>query len=184
MTVKDIMRTVATLVGREDVVKYLLKESEGNEEVLSDIDLLTRLINIVVSELACSYVPMVAREKIEVKNGKFYFKDLTKTPLSVKNVYDYYGNQTAYSVTGEYIKTDLGVQIEYTILPSNYGLEDQLGYTEKDISPIILAYGTAAEYSISKGCFDEAVTWHNRYVNALSEVCLPKNKMVKQRSWI
>ena len=66
----------------------------------------------------------------------------------------------------------------------DYALSDTIGYTEKQVGKRILAYGLCAEFSIAEGRFNEAVTWHKRYVDALSEICLPENSYIKARRFM
>ena len=73
--------------------------------------------------------------------------------------------------------------VEYQYSPTNYALEDEIGYTEKDISSRVIAYGVASEVCIIEGEFEQAVMHHKRYVDEIALLTMPKNAMIKQRSW-
>jgi hypothetical protein len=87
-----------------------------------------------------------------------------------------------YSVRTEYIETNVkkGV-VCYQYVPGNYGLDDDIGYTEKDITPRILCFGVLGEFCLTERRFDESVMWRNRYVDEIASLVLPKNKSIKQR---
>jgi hypothetical protein len=73
--------------------------------------------------------------------------------------------------------------VEYRYRHTNYGLEDTIDYTEKDVSSTILAYGLAAEFALAEGDFDRACTMHDRYVEGVHAICKPKNRNTKARAW-
>jgi hypothetical protein len=75
-------------------------------------------------------------------------------------------------------------QIEYQYIPKNYQLDDKIGYTESDVSKTIIAYGAISELCLIERSFDESVMWRNRYMESLKKILLPKNKKIKQRSWL
>ena len=113
-----------------------------------------------------------------------FYKDLTEQALRIVKVTDFNGNQLDFKTDAEYFICNRDALIvNYEYLPPNYDLEDQIGYLETDISAGILSYGVNAEYSICEGRFNEAVMWHKRYADHISEICLPKNKRLKGRVW-
>ena len=184
MSIKDIVKNAALLLGRENVVDYF-NGGSANDETLRIVNNMTGLINLVISELACTYIPMVKKEKVNVSRGKVYYKDLTENALQILNVFDERGNEVYYEISAEYLTVSNGtVVVEYEHSPHNYGLDDQIGYDEKTVCANVLAYGLCAEFCISEGRFEQAVMWHKRYVDALYEICTPKNTRVKQRRWV
>ena len=46
-----------------------------------------------------------------------------------------------------------------------------------------LAYGVLAEFCLTEARFDEAVMWHERYVNAVNLLLKPKNTRIKGRTF-
>lgn len=186
MKIKDIITITATFLGRDNLTEYFLNPSSNEDKnLLSQIDTLTRLSNIVISELAGGYIPMVKEETIHTKNGKIYYKDLAENFLEPIHVLDLSDNVCAYKQTEEYIETCLDkCKITYKYLPSNYGLEDEIGYSENQISACVLAYGVCAEFCLTEKNFDESVMWHDRFVQSVAQKIKPKNSFVKARRFI
>lgn len=187
MKIRDVLKAVTMQMGRLNVLEYLEDETVdvSGTDIKETINLLTGLTNLVISELAATYIPMVTVERVSLKDGKAYYKDFLKKVLSVREVYSTLGKAVPFIETASFLTADLSaVDIEYEFLPDNYGLDDDIGYSEKDIPSRVLSYGVAAEFAISEGRFEEAVGWHKRYVDGVAEKCLPKNSVIKKRSFI
>lgn len=185
MTVKEIIKLVALMQGRENVLEYLDGQNAlASEELLKIVNALTGLTNLVINELACTYIPMVKVERVSVDGGRIYYKDLKERPLKIVALYGVNGNSLEYTQNAEYITVSAAeVEVEYHYAPANYGLEEVIGYTEMNVPARVIAYGVLSELCISEGRFDEAVTWHKRYIDALSDICLPKNAVIRKRRW-
>jgi len=185
MTVKDVLKSASNMLSRQDVCAYLDGANQGGQDTLPTIGIMTSLLNLVVSELAGTFIPMVKREEIDATDGKIYFTALTERCVKILSLRDQKGVEINYVHTPEYMQLSAQkVVVEYEYIPPNYGLEDQIGYDQNQVSVGTLAYGLCAEYSISKGCFDEAVMWHDRYVQSVCEHRKLKNGMVKKRSFV
>ncbi|MBR2448717.1 MAG: hypothetical protein IKB30_01205 [Clostridia bacterium] len=186
MTVKEILITTSTMLGREDVTAYLNGDVDSaGENTLPTINVMVNLLNLVIGELAGTFIPMVKSEKISTNNGKVYYTDLTERALEIKNVFDFSGTRVSYRQTAEFIAVSCdNVIVEYEYAPPNYGLDDKIGFTEKDVALGTLAYGLAAEYSISLEDFDQAVMWHKRYVDSIAEHRKVHNATIKERSFV
>ena len=127
---------------------------------------------------------MTKVEDVIPTDGRVYYKDLTERALKIRAVYSKDGKELDCNKTAEYICVDYSqVAVEYDYVPANYGLDQTIGYTDKDVSARVIANGVASEFCITEGRFDEAVTFHKRYIDALSEICLPKNALTKKRRW-
>ena len=184
MTIKDVVKITALMTGRNDIVDYLNGKQTG-ADAADSVSTLEGLTNLVVNELSCTYIPLVKVESVIVTLGKVYFSSLMEKVLHVKGVYSPQGKAVPYTQTAKYLSVDLmNVDIEYEYVPKTLKLEDEIGYEEKDVPSRVLAYGVAAEFAISERRFDEAVTYHKRYVDALEEMLTPKNLMIKKRSFI
>ena len=160
------------------------KISTGTYEALN---LIITLINLVLNELACTYFPMVIEEKINFSNKKAFYKDFSKKAVKILEVSDQYGCSLEFVDKTEYVYVPATINqtltIKYQYVPDNYGIMDKIGYTEKDISARVIAYGVASEYYISQGDFELAVIYHKRYLDEISFLTKPKNAKIKQRSW-
>lgn len=183
MTVKEILNQAATLSGREDVIFGIEENSLATDDTLSAINVMVRLLNMVISELSASFIPLITIEEINASE-KVYYKDLSKNAIEILGVYDCQGYDIAFEVFYDHVKISKPCnKIKYKYRHTNYGIDDEIDYTEKDISPAILAYGLAAEFALSEGDFDRACTMHDRYVEGVHAICKPKNHRTKAREW-
>ena len=183
MTVKEILLQSATLSGREDVVESISKNIEPSGDTLTAINVMVRLLNMVISELSASFIPLIAVDKIHAKE-KIDFKYLSKNVIEVLNVYDDVGQEIPFTVFYDHVKLARPcASIKYKYVNSTYDLTDTLDYTEKDIPSSVLAYGLSAEFALSEGDFDRACSLHDRYVEGVHSICKPKNYKTKAREW-
>ena len=182
MTVQDVVKLSATYLDKEDVLNYLEKEQEGSP---AEVNTLTVCANVVINELACSYLPMIKTEKLIAEDNKLYFTALSETPLKIISVTDYNGNAVRYDFHAEYLSVDSKkVVIEYKYIPSNLGLTDRIDYDEREVPLRLLAFGTISEYALIERDFDKSLAWRNRYNDLLSQILSPKNIKTKARKFI
>lgn len=186
MNVKDVVKYSATFLGRESVIKYLNGENtDADDNVLATVDTFTRCVNLVVNELAASYLPMTKKRIFKTDNGRIYYKDFSETVLEIIGVYDDCENEIPFTQSAEYVETVYSeYAVEYAYLPPNYGLTDEIGYKENVVSARIIAYGVAAEFCITERAFDESVMWRKRFTDALSKIIPLKNKRLRARRFI
>ena len=186
MKIRDIIKIAATLTAEEKVVSSLASSvTETDKTVLSDIDLFTRLANLVISELAASYIPMKKEEKITTTDGIVRYSALKENPVRILGVYDTYGDKLSFKLFPEYMRVCGGdVCVVYAYSPANAGLDEETGYAEKDVSAEVLALGTAAEYCLAKGRTEEAVFFRKRFSDGVERFCMPENKRIKRRGWL
>ncbi len=187
MKISEIVKTSATLLAREDVVEYLTTlSSDGvSKNTLETVDVLTRLTNLVIRELAEGLISMKKTVKVGGRSA-ISFTELGIEPLSVIAVYDSNGNKLDFTLSTYGLSASLGLiyQIEYSYLPENYGLTDTVGTFEKNVTTIMLSYGVLAEFCLTEARFDEAVMWNDRYVNAINGLLRPKNGRIKGRTFL
>ena len=184
MLIKDIILVASSLLGRQDVKFYLEEGSYEDYSTLTTINNFIACTNLVINELACTYIPMVKTEKVNTSNGKIYYYSLTETPLEIKDVFDDYGNSLLYVIHHEYVDVGLNeVNVEYNYIPSTYGVNEKIGYEERDINARAIAYGVCAEILLMERAFDESVMWHDRFMQELSFICTPKNAKIKGRKF-
>lgn len=166
MKVKDCMILAAALLGREDVAAYLADgtEADGAER---EAKLLLRCFNIVESELALDYAPLLCTEVLESDTGAVFYSMLRKEPVSIRSVEDLSGNERKFLLYPEYLKTDGGrLKITYSYLPEKKTSEDESDYTLQ-IGERLVAFGMAAEYRLAEGDYESAAMWDKRYRAAL-----------------
>ena len=185
MLVKEIIEATASIVGRKDVSDYLSLGKESSEETLSTVNKLVGLLNMIIGELAGTFIQMIEREKVTAKDGKIYYTDLSQQPIEILKVFLADGNEIGYSQTAEFISVNnnSSLIVEYAYLPPSYDVNSKIGSFETDIPKSLLIYGLCAEYCICTGAFDEAVLWHDRYVDAVKDARKVRNCKIKGWCW-
>ncbi len=185
MKIKEIINNSALYLGLGDVREYLVAQTDASEETLKTVGVLTGLCNLVISELASTYIPMTATEEVSAVAGKIFFENLNHAAIKVVSVKDRSGNEINFEVFPEYIKLKDGrFTVEYEYIPQNYGLTDDIGYGEKDVPQAALSYGLCAEYCITQCRFEEAVSWRKRYIFSLEKFLVPKARTMKARMFV
>lgn len=185
MKVKNLVKNSALILGKFDVIRYINGATDSGIDTLESVNLLTNLCTLVVDELSSTYLPLIRRETVTFGHGKHPLNTFRETIIKILAVYDMDNKKVDFTIDEYYVWANVSkCNVEYEYAPKNYDLDDEIGYSEKDISISTLAYGVAAEYCITQGQFEQAVMHHKRYVDNLAEICLPKNKMIKSRSWV
>lgn len=184
MKLNEIIKTTATLLAREDVCEYLLNpENETQRQTYETVDLLTRLANLVIKELAEGFICMV--DEISVNDFSVRFSSLNKSILSVIGAYDQNGNKLDYTLSKFGVSSNNKIStLKYSFTPENYGLEDTIGEFEKKVTAGVLSYGVCAEYCLTQGKFDEAIMWNQRYTDSIDLLIRPKNANLKGRAFL
>ena len=184
MKLKDIIKLSAGFLGLDEVVSVLDDETQDNEYTMPIITKLTSLCNVVTGELSSSYLPLVRSDEVKVINGKISMTALQKRPTKILQVNDSTGKELEFSYDANSIYANTtSAKISYNYVAENYKLTDDVGYNEQIISKIELAYGVCAEYCLTERRFDEAVMWHERFVDAVKQRVLPKNVNTRARRW-
>jgi hypothetical protein len=189
MTIKQIIKTTAVYLGRDDIIAYLDGELfDTPEDVLKELEQevnsLTKCANLVINQLATEYVPLKSIDVVRSDNGQILYTSFPSNPIDILAVYDVYGNKLEYKILPLYLLTKPeAVKVEYTYLPPEYNLEETIAYTENKVPIRIIAYGVTAEYTMISGRFDEAILWDKRYKNSILNILMPKNSVIKGRYW-
>ena len=186
MTVKDILKTVAVLINREEILEFLNNGYANNYSAINDdVNLLVTCYNIVAEEIATEYYKLKTIEKHISKNGVLKYSEFINNPISIISVKDKNDNSVTYKVMpSEILLNELEVFVEYCYTPQNKGLDEVSDYSSTPIKNRVIAYGVATEYLLIKGAFEEAVLWHEKYVEALKgSLIKSKMKKIKGRVW-
>ena len=185
MIIKDIVKNAALILGKNDVVSYLNGNTTVGHDTFETLGALTNLCYLVIDELACTYIPIIKKTAVTFVNGKYEINHLNGKVVRIIAVYDLEGQKVDFSAVENLVCANVKQgAIEYEYLPQCSSIDDEVGYSENDISTAVLAHGVAAEYCITQNLFEQAVMYHKRYVDAIAEICAPKNKKIKARSWV
>lgn len=183
MTVKEVLTAAAFELGMADEVQAYLDGSSQTGE--ADTENLLRCFNLVENELALEYLPLFAEEEVVTDTGVVFFSELSRSAVRIVRVTDAWGNETAFKLCPEYLKTQPGkVKIGYTYTPQEKGLDGESDFT-RFVSVRLFAYGIAAEYSLASGMFEEAAVWDKKYKDAIATAyrAKPRGK-IKSRRWV
>ncbi len=186
MKVKDIIYAAAGLLGKENVAVYLSDENvTAGTGVIAEVNSDVRLVNVLLCEIAGSYLPMLKKETPVLTSGRLYYSDLSEDVMRIREVLDENGEPEFFVIHAEYVvPRSAPSAVIYEYMPSSYGLTDDIGDFEKPVSVAVLAYGLAAEICLSEGRYKESVFWRERFSDGLSAVVLPKCGRVKSRCFI
>ena len=188
MTVREVLINTGILIGRQDIVSYFGEQINVGDETYEDVTFLLKIINLVVSELSATYLPLISKQFVTFYDGLLSYDELYGKVVKIINVYDRAGKNVDFIDGAEEIllkdnNSYAELFVEYQYLLEEYTEESEIGYQERDIPARVIAYGVAAEYCISQGKFDEAVMHHKRYMSALQEMKGIKNVKIKGRSF-
>jgi len=184
--IKEIV-TLAAFYLQEEEILGLPQMQDDFQGVPTDdeaLDKLLRCVNLVRSEIASDYYPLLTSENINCIDGRVDPVSLQKRIIDVKRITQN-GKAVQFKVYPDTVKTAAGeVEIEYSYLPEDEGLDGDAGFSDK-IAARVIAYGAAAEYCLITGLFEEAVIWEKRFKDSLFVSQRKKSEIrVKPRKWL
>ena len=183
MKIKNVIRISALLLNKPNVISHI-DGKQTDENTIATVNAMLDLANLVINELASTYVPMIKNETVSIQSGKVYYTDLTERASRIISVTDLSGNDIAYKNDAKCVYVQSGnVIIQYEFFPRDYDLEQEFFFSKEQVTERILSYALCAEECLREARFDEAVSWHTRYVQEISLICCPKNSHIKQRRW-
>ena len=187
MTVKDIIKTFALLLGRKDILEYLNSGATENYlKVLEDVNALVDCYNIVSEEISSTYYKFKAVETLSPQNGVVKCKEFANNPLAIISVKGLNEKSIAYKILpSEILTSEDKVVVEYYYIPSRKNIDDVSDFTSTPIKNRALAYGVATEFLLIEGAYEESMVWHEKYLDYLKVVLLgDKRKKLKGRVWL
>lgn len=193
MKIRDIAELACVLLQKHDIINTgIFMQTEDNQLVQSvlknnhDLRLLIRCANLVVKEVACEYIPLLHKQTITSHKGQISYADFEKLLLEIRCIKDSQGNEVDYYCLPDHVEIQDGsFEVLYAYIPTDKEFFDDLDFCGTKASDRVFAYGTAAEYCLVTGNYDEALMWERRYKDALL-VATRKNTAVvlPRRRWI
>lgn len=190
MEMKEILALAAFYLSMEDVAElpylksgYVSDTFPQNTPAEIMLAKLLLCANLVRAEIASDYFPLIAREKITAADGRIAPSSLAKRLVDVKKI-TRKGKNIRFRVYQGAIETVSGeVEIEYSYLPGEAKLSEDSGFPDK-VGARLIACGTAAEYCLIAGLFEEAAVWDKRFKDSLLAAQRKKSEIrVKPRIW-
>ena len=183
MTVKEAVLAAATELGIfEEVENYILGVSEEGK---TKVELLLKCFQLVENELALDYIPLSAEDEIYSATGHIKFETLSRSAVRIVSVTDASGNDADFKLYADHLVTQVGkVKITYTYTPKQKTLNDQSDF-KLYVSPRLIGYGIAVEYSLVCGMFEEAAVWDRKYKEAIEAVYRAHPaRRIRSRRWV
>lgn len=195
MKIRDIVELAAVLLQNNELINtnvFWHRENENNEYVQKvikerlDLQQLIRCANLIVKEVACDFIPLTFRQIIKTESGTIPYTKFEKPLLSIKSIKDLNGETvTAYTMPN-YLAIEEGTfAVTYNYIPSDKEFFEDIDFKGDKASDRIFAYGTASEYCLINGDYDNALYWERRYKDALyvhigkdTKVIMPKRRWI------
>ena len=188
--VKEIIETCAILLQMEHVLAHESISGTGGQdadaarEAERDIGILLRCLNLTVNEAATEYFPLKRTETVE-SNGRIAFSALSRPPVDIYAV-KIGGASAAFKLYPSELITHAGTaEVTYSYLPEKAELFSEIEYEEGKLTARVLAYGTAAQYSLICALYEEALMWDRRYKNSITAAQRTVHAVrLPQRRWL
>lgn len=182
MNVREILDTAVGYLGLENLTFSL-----DCPVVLSDSRAikLMRAANLVVSEIASEYFPLLKEENIETENGIIEYTTLSERLLDVISLKNSSGENVRFKLFPTYLKTREGGEftLTYQYMPPTLDVTSALPYDIK-ISPRLFALGICSEYCLLSGMYEEGVMFDKKYREAIRAALSFKGEhKVASRRW-
>ena len=182
MKVKDIVAGSARLVLKDALAGKIEAGTALTSEEQADADLLLKGYNLVLNEVAIDRLPLESEER--VFGESVAFSSLSRPPLKITKVTTDSGHEVSYSVSYDRIdfpKADW-YNIRYSFIPPKKIMTDDFDYEKSKVGERAFLYGTASEYCVMTGRYEEATNWRLKFENASSPLRKPVKK-IKGRIW-
>ena len=183
MTVQDVIKLAAFALLDEAVAAKIGGEEELTAEEETVVNRLIAAYNLVLNEIATEYYPVFYSEQKEGKTIEF--STLTYSPLKISLVTDASGKEVDFKVNGTSVEMPYFGEytIRYAYIPPERSDTDDFEYDNTKVGARIFAYGTAAEYCLALGRYEEARNWDSKYRNSLHSALTRGAKKIKGRVW-
>ena len=180
MTVRDVIKETARLVGDETLFKALNENAENSDdETKEKTEIMLKCFNDTFFEIATEIYPIEAEE--EIAPGKVLFDDLSVYPQKIKRVRKN-GENIGFYVGVGYFETSGGGTVTYEKFPTEKILSDEFEYEKTVVNKTVFGYGMAAEFCLITGRFSESLNWENRYKNAVAPIMVKRGRSGKIRN--
>ncbi|MDD4002883.1 MAG: hypothetical protein PHE12_01655 [Clostridia bacterium] len=167
----------------------LLKEPESLDEKLieqaqKDVEQVLCCANYICEEIAADYINLKAVQHFESETGQISYSAFEHIPIDIYAVKQG-GKNIPFKLYPQQLMTLAGeLEVLYTYKPQKKEIDDFLDFDAR-LSARAAAYGTAAEYSLMKGLYEESVIWDKRYKDSLFSALKTKKSInMPKRRWV
>lgn len=185
MKIRDYVSNVASLLSLWDSTKIDIYDVNNNDSItVNRINKLAGIVNGIIREIATFYVPLILSRHIKTSNGVVSFSNLWTNVVSVEKVVSDQGKEIGFETYhNKIVMSEKSATVYFRIIPNGYNYGNEIDYREIDLPKKVIEYGTAAEFCLTEGLFDEAVVWHEKYREQLKLITKPKNYNTAKRAW-
>lgn len=186
MLVRDCVAFAAETLDLKNVVKYLKTgETSVYNNVSDTIDTLLCAYNTIADEIARDFIKLTRCEDFSVVDGEIKLKKFSDNPLKIISVKSMGGDVVSAKIYPDKIITDLSqASVEYVYSPPKRQLDDECDFTYSEIGYRVLGLGTAAQYCLISGMYEEAVIYNDKFIDAMKNAMFNRKKpKIKGRVW-
>lgn len=184
VNVESAVKLAADFLGLRDCIERILEnDAEGNDYLI--FNAFVRCYNLVETQIATDYAPLVREETVVSENGKIAYEKLSRSPAFIIGAFDSFGQKVSIRVFPTYFAVANGsYTVRYAALPTEKTIEDECEFAQ-GITLRTVAYGIAAEYCVQNGLYAECAVWEKKYKDALAELRKQRGvKTMKGRAWV
>jgi len=182
MKVKDILKGASVVLSKFDLVNKFDDENGASDH---DIQVLLEALNLVLSEIACDYIPLYKVEDIEAHGNTFDVTTLSKPLLAIRSIKDKRGCNVRFMLDGDEVKLPSGKYLlKYTYNIDKVKLDDEVRGFDRQLTDRVIIYGVVSEYYLISGLYSEAELMRSKFEAALTSACKKLNNIVMRgRVW-
>lgn len=184
---KDILKKVAVLLGRNDISAELDKSDKlmniTSVNLRNDISNLVMHYNFIVSAIYEHYLDLIYCDRVASNsNGEIALYKLSFRPLKVLTIEDDDFYKYDFFVRNGRIKVcspNKLFLVSYKFTPEPVGdLSDELDFFTPDVERAI-CYGVAGEFLSANGKFSEANFWSEKLLTELFKIKSKRERLLK-----
>ncbi|MEG1394837.1 MAG: hypothetical protein RSD04_03695 [Clostridia bacterium] len=180
MRINEIVENALLFLGDGDV--KVTKQMEQDEK----IKLLSKCANMIVKEIACKFLPLVAKQNVVTKNNAFAYDQLNNRVLEIVKIVELNSGISLDFVQTPDICKVIGAQnieVTYKYIPRDGAIDGECEISNKVLVKTV-ALGACAEYCIIQGLYQQSVVFGQKYDEDI-EWAKKSNKeiKIKPRRW-
>ena len=171
----------AALVYLNETDRRAGADATGDEK----IKLLSRCVNIMLTEIAQEYLPLADECEVTAENGAFGYEKLPRKVCRIMSVKDERGDKVDFRQRPFSCKVAKNgrLKVEYRYLPA-----EAVNGEDCDVDPAVsektLALGVCAEYCMINGMYEQSEGFAERFREDMRAAVRPvKSVILKERRW-
>lgn len=187
MNLVNIIKSASKMLSVEELEGYPEISEEEYVEKLKK--LMIYCINETISDLTLNYFPLIVEQTVEPNGDIIPYSSLTSSPTRIYAVFNTTMHSLKFRLLSNGIKlvdSEQKVIIRYGIAPQvvNEQTQDITGINVQ-ISEYMLALGTAREFCLNRGRYNEASIFEQKFKDAIENAKIPKKSLhLKSRAWL